>query len=99
MTNRHAGPEPVLSVVIPTFNNESMLRRTVDSWRTQADGSPIELVVVEDGCRDGTRTFLEQAVETTWGRTHLRFVHMDDAHELRCTNAGFANHLDIFRSR
>jgi GT2 family glycosyltransferase len=83
------GSEPVLSVVIPTFNNEANLRRTVDSWRTHAAACPIELVVVEDGCRDGTRTYLEEASATHWGDTHLRWIHMDDAHELRCTNAGF----------
>jgi GT2 family glycosyltransferase len=84
------GIEPVLSVVIPTFNNEANLRRTVDSWRTHAATHPIELVVVEDGCRDGTRAYLEEASATHWGDTHLRWIHMDDAHELRCTNAGFS---------
>jgi GT2 family glycosyltransferase len=91
VTNRQPGSEPVLSVVIPTFNNESLLRRTIDSWRTHAAAYPVELVVVEDGCRDGTRAFLEQAAGTPWGRTHLRVLHMDDAHELRCTNAGIAS--------
>jgi O-antigen biosynthesis protein len=81
---------PVLSVVIPTFNNEANLRRTVDSWRTHSADQPIELVVVEDGCRDGTRTYLEEASATHWGDAHLRWIHMDDAHELRCTNAGFS---------
>jgi GT2 family glycosyltransferase len=81
---------PLLSVVIPTFNNEANLRRTVDSWRTHAADHPVELVVVEDGCRDGTRTYLEETSATHWGDTHLRWIHMDDAHELRCTNAGFS---------
>lgn len=81
---------PVLSIVIPTFNNEANLRRAVDSWHQRAAERPIELVVVEDGCRDGTRAFLEATAATAWGRAHLRWIHMDDAHELRCTNAGFA---------
>jgi glycosyltransferase involved in cell wall biosynthesis len=81
---------PVLSVVIPTFNNHAILRRTIDSWRAYATGQPVELVVVEDGCRDGTRAFLDEVSATEWGRSHLRWIHMDDAHELRCTNAGFA---------
>jgi GT2 family glycosyltransferase len=81
---------PVLSVVIPTFNNEAILRRSIESWRSRAAGQPIELVVVEDGCRDGTRVFLDDVSATDWGRRHLRWIHVDDAHELRCTNAGFA---------
>ena len=90
MTQISSSSTPVLSVVIPTFNNEAVLRRAVDSWRTHARGQPVELVVVEDGCRDGTRRFLDDVSATEWGQAHLRFIHMDDAHELRCTNTGFA---------
>lgn len=90
MTHMSGPLAPVLSVVIPTFNNEAVLRRAVDSWRTHAEGQPVELVVVEDGCRDGTRKFLADVSATEWGQAHLCFIHMDDAHELRCTNAGFA---------
>ena len=82
--------EPALSVVIPTFNNEAILRRCIDSWRAPAADNNVELIVIEDGCRDGTAAFLEQEAATAWGRQHLRWLHMDDAHELRCTNAGLA---------
>jgi O-antigen biosynthesis protein len=90
MSHSIAGAAPVLSIVIPTFNNHAVLQRTIESWRTYASGQPIELVVIEDGCRDGTRAFLEEVSAGEWGRAHLRWIHMDDAHELRCTNAGFA---------
>jgi GT2 family glycosyltransferase len=79
---------PSLSVVMPTFNNEGVLRRAIDGWR-RFGGDRVELVVVEDGCRDGTAAYLEAEQKTAWGRTHLRWVHEDDAHELRCTNRGF----------
>jgi GT2 family glycosyltransferase len=78
-----------LSVIIPTFNNEMILRRTLECWQRYADSAAVEIIVVEDGCRDGTAKFLAGAVNTSWGRDHLRWMHMDDAHELRCTNAGF----------
>jgi GT2 family glycosyltransferase len=81
---------PALSVIIPTFNNEAVLRRAIASWRDAAAAHDVELVVVEDGCRDGTRAFLEAECATAWGTSHLRWLHMDDAHELRCTNAGMA---------
>ena len=84
-------PQPLsLSVVIPTFNNEAVLRRCLESWKEPASANGVELIVIEDGCRDGTRAFLEAESETAWGRQHLRWIHLDDAHELRCTNAGFA---------
>src|SRR5688500_1696062 len=80
---------PALSVVMPTYNNEAVLRRAIDGWRTFG-GDRIELIVIEDGCRDGTAAFLESAAATPWGARHLRWVHEDDAHELRCTNRGIA---------
>jgi GT2 family glycosyltransferase len=81
---------PSLSVVIPTFNNEAVLRRCLASWRQPAALQAVEIIVIEDGCRDGTRAFLESEAATVWGQQHLRWVHMDDAHELRCTNAGLS---------
>jgi glycosyltransferase involved in cell wall biosynthesis len=80
---------PTLSVVIPTFNNAAVLRQCLEGWR-RFGGSDVELVVVEDGCRDETPDVLREWEQTGWGRRHLRWIHEDDAHELRCTNAGFA---------
>lgn len=80
---------PALSVVIPTFNNEPVLRQCLDAWE-RFGGSDVELIVVEDGCRDDTPAYLDRVVQTPWGRGQLRWIHQDDAHELRCTNAGMA---------
>lgn len=86
MTTRSMSPR--LSVVIPTFNNLRVLTRCVESWQAFAADQPVELVVVEDGCKDHTPAYLETLAQTEWGRAHLRWLHQDDAHELRCTNAG-----------
>jgi hypothetical protein len=82
-------PVPLLSVVIPTFNNEAVLGECLDSWR-RFGGDQVEIVVVEDGCRDGTAAFLTELAATPWGIRQLRWIHQDDAHELLCTNAGMA---------
>ena len=82
--------DPRLSVVIPTFNNERILRRCLTSWQQPASVSDVEIIVIEDGCRDRTRDFLEAEGQSSWGRRHLRWIHLDDAHELRCTNAGLS---------
>jgi hypothetical protein len=84
-----AAPDPALSVVIPTFNNQEVLAQSLQAWE-RFGGDRIELIVVEDGCRDGTPALLERTAATSWGRGHLRWIHLDDAHELRCTNAGIA---------
>ena len=66
----------------------AVLRRAVEGWR-RFGGDAIELIVVEDGCRDGTAQYLDEVAATAWGRAQFRWVHEDDAHELRCTNRGF----------
>jgi GT2 family glycosyltransferase len=82
-------PTPALSVIIPTFNNEAVLRQCLDAWE-RFGGPGVEIVVVEDGCRDGTPALLAERAATNWGRRQLRWIHQDDAHELQCTNAGMA---------
>lgn len=79
---------PRLSVVIPTFNNLPVLTRCLESWHTYGAGEPIEIIVIEDGCRDETPQYLERLARTAWGERHLRWFHERDLHELRCTNRG-----------
>ena len=81
---------PSLSVVMPTFDNERVVRRAVESWRDAAVRHAVELVVVVDGSRDGTAAWLAGETATPWAHDHLRWMQLDNAHELRCTNAGFA---------
>lgn len=89
MTSGHDREPADLTVVIPTFNNEAILARTLESWRTHGDSVNVEIIVVEDGCRDGTQAVIERVATLAWGRARFRWIHMDDAHELRSTNAGF----------
>jgi hypothetical protein len=79
-----------LSVVIPTFNNLPILRQCVERWQQFGPAAPVafELLIIEDGCRDGTPAYLNEIAGTEWGRQHLRWFHEDDAHELVCTNRG-----------
>jgi GT2 family glycosyltransferase len=77
-----------LSIVIPTFNNREVLARCLDSWEQYAPTASVELIVVEDGCRDDTVAFLEERSRTRWAGAHLRWVHEDNVHELRATNRG-----------
>jgi glycosyltransferase involved in cell wall biosynthesis len=82
---------PALSVVIPTFNNVEVLGRCLESWERLAPEAPIEVIVVEDGCRDRTAVYLEQrAAATPWARARLRWIHEDNVHELRATNRGLS---------
>ena len=79
---------PELSVVIPTFNNVAVLSRCLESWRAHAVDAQVEIIVIEDGCRDETPQYLEKLAQSPWGIEHLRWFHETDLHELRCTNRG-----------
>lgn len=81
---------PALSVIIPTFNNLEVLKRCLASWETWASDQPVELIVIEDGCKDGTPDYLRQACETPWGKKFLRWVHENDVNQVKCNNRGFA---------
>jgi dolichyl-phosphate beta-glucosyltransferase len=55
----------VLSVVIPCFNEELRLPRTIEEIERFLDSrrSPYELILVDDGSADGTRQVMDRAVE------------------------------------
>lgn len=81
--------QPRLSVIIPTYNNLAVLKRCLASWQRWASDQPVELLVIEDGCKDGTAEYLRAESETPWGRRFLRWFHEDDVNQLRCNNRGF----------
>ncbi|MGE3616968.1 MAG: glycosyltransferase, partial [Gemmatimonadales bacterium] len=55
MTER---PRPAVSVVIPTHNRRDLLSRVLDALAPQLDAE-VEVVVVADGCSDGTVEMLK----------------------------------------
>ena len=54
----NSGPSPKVSVIIPCFNRERYIAQTVDSVLSQT-WQNLELIVVDDGCSDGSRAILE----------------------------------------
>ena len=56
-------PSPQLSVVIPAYNEEQRLPRTVEEIERYLDGQKIdyELILVDDGSADGTRQVMDAA--------------------------------------
>jgi GT2 family glycosyltransferase len=76
-------------VIIATHNNRPVLERCLQSWRRFAADQPVELIVVEDGCTDGTTELLRASEGPLGGIATLRGVHEENVHELMCTNRGF----------
>jgi glycosyltransferase involved in cell wall biosynthesis len=50
--------EPAIAVVIPTHDRAGLLPRALESVLAQACDEPFEVIVVDDGSRDGTAAYL-----------------------------------------
>ena len=67
--SRFCGPAsniaPVLSIVVPCYNEEQRLPRTIEQIERYLDGKdvPYELILVDDGSADGTRLIMDAAAE------------------------------------
>jgi glycosyltransferase involved in cell wall biosynthesis len=69
--------EPLISVVVPSYNRRDLLERALDSYESQGgDALRFELVVVDDGSTDGTKELL--AARRPRGYA-LRFDHQRNA--------------------
>ena len=62
---QEAGPGPGLSIVIPCYNEEQRLPRTVDRIEGYLEERrpSYELILVDDGSGDGTRLIMDAAAE------------------------------------
>src|SRR5437870_5517111 len=49
-----------VSFVVPVHNGAVWIRETLDAIVAQADGRPMEIIVVDDGSRDGSAEILHQ---------------------------------------
>jgi len=56
---RSASPLLGVSFVIPVHNGVAWIRETIEAILAQADGRPIEVIVVDDRSEDGSSTLLE----------------------------------------
>jgi glycosyltransferase involved in cell wall biosynthesis len=75
----------ILSVVIPTHNRSASLRRTLEAIRSQTwPASRIEVVVVADGCSDGT---VEMLRSFSWDFT-LRVIEQSAQGPAAARNKG-----------
>ncbi|MGH9357173.1 MAG: glycosyltransferase family 2 protein [Terriglobia bacterium] len=59
-------PEPILSVIIPTYNRKAILKKALDAYSRQSAREKIlEILVVDDGSADGTGGLVSQFAATS----------------------------------
>jgi glycosyltransferase involved in cell wall biosynthesis len=63
--------KPLVSVIIPTFNGEAFIDRTIQSVLNQTV-SDFEIIVINDGSTDNTKKLLSE-----WVKKDLRIKIID----------------------
>ncbi len=76
------------SIVVATYNNRKTLEKTLDSLLRQNFGGKYEVIVVNDGSRDGTKEFLDSYAK---GKNTLRVFHQQNLGVCRARNKGIQN--------
>lgn len=74
---RFAHPSPIVSVVIPAWNEEENILHTLISLANTTTSLPVELLIVDNNSTDGTATLLKELgvqtiLETKQGVGHAR---------------------------
>ncbi len=75
---------PKVSVIIPTYNREDLLRDAVRSVKAQTL-EDWECIVVDDGSTDGTKIFMEDAVKND---ARMRYAYQENAGQAAARNKG-----------
>jgi glycosyltransferase involved in cell wall biosynthesis len=66
-----------VSIIIPTYNRSEVLRKTLDAYAAQTgDHRILELLVVDDGSRDDTRSVVEQC--TLAASFPIRYIYQEN---------------------
>ena len=75
---------PIVSIIMPAYNAEATIRRSVGAILKQTEPS-LELIVVNDGSKDGTEAVLRELAETD---DRLRILTVPNGGPAKARNAG-----------
>jgi len=75
---------PLISVIIPAFNRDSFLMRSINSAFNQ-NYKPLEIIVVDDGSRDHTEQLMADYCKTHTNVLYVRHDHNRGAQAARNT--------------
>src|SRR6267143_1280624 len=81
LANHEIKPMPLISVIIPTYNRERFVIKAIDSILNQTV-KDYEIIVIDDGSTDGTRTALEAYSKK------IRYIYQENAGVSSARNAG-----------
>ena len=78
---------PLVSIIIPTYNNERVIVEAVQSALSQRY-SNIEVIIVDDGSTDNSYNTLQTFIQH---KPNLQLIHQDNAGPSAARNKGFSH--------
>ena len=81
-----AHSDPLVSIVIPTFNHVRFIKRSVQSLLDQTYNN-IEIIIVNDGSTDGTRPLLDNIKEIHPSK--IQVIHQENKGQSAALNLGW----------
>lgn len=82
----------LLSVAIPCYNSEAYMRNCIHSLL--AGGEEVEIIIVDDGSRDGTAAIADEYAEKY--PTIVKAVHQENGGHGEAVNAGLCNATGLY---
>lgn len=91
-TKTHPKNFPSVSMVVPCWNEERTLSNTVQSLLAlDYPQGKLEIIIVDDGSADGTRTIAESFVQQSHSARAVRFFHKENGGKYTALNLGIRN--------
>lgn len=86
---------PFVSVVVPTFNREKLLKNLLDSLHNQSyPVDKLEIIIVDDGSKDGTRQMAEEYQKGS--NRNLKYFFQQNKGPAAARNTGIRNSRGSF---
>ncbi|WP_341936699.1 glycosyltransferase family 2 protein [Marinimicrobium sp. C2-29] len=76
---------PLVSVIMPTYNNAELIGETIDSVRAQTYQN-LEIIVVDDGSTDNTEEVIKELMQTD---TRVHYKKIANSYSPTARNIGF----------
>lgn len=76
---------PLVSVIMPTFNNAALIGETINSVRAQAYQN-LEIIIVNDGSTDNTEDVVKELMEID---SRVRYKKIENSYSSIARNVGF----------
>jgi glycosyltransferase involved in cell wall biosynthesis len=78
---------PSVSIIIPTYNRQELLLKSVESCLAQ-DGADLEIIIVDDGSSDQTQAIVKAYLEGEWKDCNIHYMFQDNAGASAARNHG-----------